>query len=54
MDSQDKKSKLWSDHDRTVYVPDDLYHSFQNIFEQMEEAQKMLHRVRDEMKPVEN
>ena len=36
-----------------VFVPDDIYHSFQNIFEMMKEAQRELHKVRDEMKPVE-
>ena len=37
-----------------VFIPDDLYHSFQNIFEMMKDAQRELYKVRGEMKPIEN
>ena len=36
-----------------VYVSDELYHSFHNVFEMLKEAQRELHKVRDEMKPAE-
>ena len=53
MDSQDKTFDKWAD-DEVVYIPDDLYHSFQNIFEMMKDAQRELQKVRKEMKPIEN
>ena len=40
--------------DEVVYLPDDIYHMFQNIFEMVKEAQHQLHKVRAEMKPIEN
>ena len=40
-------------NDEAVYVPDELYHSFHNVFEMLKEAQCKLHQVRDEMKPAE-
>ena len=39
--------------DEAVYVPDELYHSFHNVFEMLKEAQCKLHQVKDEMKPAE-
>jgi hypothetical protein len=54
MYSQDKTNEKWAEPGKSVYVPDDLYHSFQNIFEMMKEAQRELHKVRDEMKPIES
>ena len=41
-------------NDEVVFVPDELYHSFQNVFEMMKDAQRELHKVRAEMKPIEN
>jgi len=52
MDSQDKKCE-WPEPGESVYVPDDVYHSFHNIFEIMKNAQSELHKVREEMKPIE-
>ena len=40
--------------DEVVFVPDDIYRSFQNIFEMMKDAQSELQKVRAEMKPIEN
>ena len=54
MDSQDKKNEQTPEQSKSVYVPDELYHSFHNIFEMMKEAQRELHKVREEMKPVES
>ena len=39
--------------DEAVYVPDELFHSFYNIFEMMKEAQGKLHQVAEEMKPAD-
>ena len=39
--------------DETIYVPDEIFHSFHNIFELIKEAQCELHKIRDEMKPVD-
>ena len=39
--------------DETVYVPDELYHSFHNVLEMLKEAQYKLHRVRGEIKSSE-
>ena len=54
MCSQDKNTEQVQDNDKIVSMPDELYHSFRNIFEMMKEAQRELHKVREEMKPVEN
>ena len=39
--------------DEAVYIPDELFHSFRSIFEMLKEAQNELHKIREEMKPVE-
>ena len=39
--------------DEAIYVPDEIFHSFHNIFEMMKEAQSKLHQVAEEMKPAE-
>ena len=53
MCSQDKKTEQVQDNDKIVFMPDDLYHSFRNIFEMMKDAQRELHKVREEMKSVD-
>ena len=54
MDSQDQKNEQWAEPGKSVYIPDDLYHSFNNIFEMMKDAQRELHKVREEMKPIDH
>ena len=40
--------------DKSVYVPDDVYHAFHNAYFKMEMAHKELYKFREEMKTVEN
>ena len=55
MDNSSKhKEQRQLPNEEVVFVPDDFFHSFQNIFEMMKEAQSELRKVRAEMKPVEN
>ena len=54
MKSQNKKSDQWVENDQAVYVPDEIYHSIQNIFEKMKDAQRELRKVREEIKPAES
>ena len=42
------------DDDTAIYVPDDVFQSFHNIFDMMKEAQWRLHQVAEEIKPVES
>ena len=51
MDSQNQRTEQLPESDKSIYVPDDLYRSFHNIFELMKKAQCELHEVKDEMKP---
>jgi len=52
MYSQENKTEQVQGNYKIVSMPDDLYHSFRNIFEMVKEAQRELHKVREEMKPV--
>ena len=54
MDNQDNHDEQRADRDKAVYVPDEIYHSFQNIFERMKDAQRELHQVREEMETIKN
>jgi len=54
MDSQDKKSEQLPEYDKSVYVPEHIFHSYHNILEMMKKAQDEFHKVKDEMKPLEN
>jgi len=54
MDKQDKKSEQWPEYGKSVYVPEDIYHSYHNFFETMKKAHREFHKVRDDVKPVEN
>ena len=38
--------------DKSVYVPDDVYHAFHNAYFKMEMANKEFHKLREEMEPV--
>jgi len=53
MDSQNQRTEQLPENDKSIYVPNDLYRSFHNIFELMKKAQRELHEVKDEMKPAE-
>ena len=53
MDSENQRTEQLPENDKSIYVPDDLYHSFQKVFEMMKEAQRELHEVKDDMKPIE-
>ena len=53
MDSQNQRTEQLPENDKSIYVPNDLYHSFHNIFEKMKKAQRELHEVKDDMKPIE-
>jgi len=50
MDSQGKKSEQLPEYDKSVYVPEDVYHSYHNILEMMKKAQCEFHKVKDEIK----
>jgi len=47
-------SEYWSEIDKSVFVPDDIFYSFHNVYDTMKDAQRELQKVRDEMKPIEN
>lgn len=51
MNSQDKKSEQTPESEKTVAIPDDLFHSFHKILDMMKDAQRGFHKVAEEMKP---
>ena len=53
MDSQGKKGEQLPEYDKSVYVPENIYHSCHNILEMMKEAQREFHKVKDEIKAEE-
>ena len=54
MDSRDEKNEQWPEYGKSVYVPENIYHSYQNYIEMMKKALCEFHKVRDEIILLDN
>jgi hypothetical protein len=54
MDNPNEKVEQWLASDSLAVIPDELYTEFRNIFEMMKEIQQHLHKVAEEMKPLDS
>jgi hypothetical protein len=54
MNNPNEKVEQWLESDSLAVIPDELYSEFRHIFEMMKEIQQNLHKVAEEMKPVDS
>ena len=56
MDTNDKDRQQgkWLDEDHVVCVPDKDIQAIEHVIRSMEQTQQELHKIRDNMKPLDN